>query len=97
MKTPVLITLVIVGGMLMAVPFTCSFILRLQGRPDSFPLEEISPCIYGGFSLVIGAILLAFFARWLDGAAKAGRPGRTPPARRSKLQAAAITDRPAHE
>ncbi len=64
MKTPVLVTLIIVGGMLIAAPVTYSFVLRCRGNANALPPEEIFPCIYGGFAIVVGAILLAFFSRW---------------------------------
>jgi hypothetical protein len=58
MKRYVPITLIATGAVLIALPLTFAFVLRLRGGLSSLPPEEMAACQFGGFALVAGAILL---------------------------------------
>jgi hypothetical protein len=81
LKTSVPVALIVMGGLLMAAPLTFGFILRYQGRPDTLSADLTSPCLFGGFSLVVGGVLLSLGFRWLEARAnKSSEPPPAPPA-----------------
>ncbi|KAF0175867.1 MAG: hypothetical protein FD161_3173 [Limisphaerales bacterium] len=58
-KKSISITLIAAGAVLIALPLTYVFVLRLRGGAEPLPAAEMAACQFGGFSLVAGAILLA--------------------------------------